>query len=263
MEFIKRLRRYKIFQHSQTEPVEFHDSIIEASNWVASLPGLDIFSEGFSIFRWNTVFGFLSVIVFVLTSVYTALDVRGNAKDLMFCLVTFGMAPHESVKFYTFLGFRDKFIWLHQYTRTLYREECNARTKSIMMDNLFILHVIVKTIFISYSVAYVVMVSLPLVFSMATGEKILPFGFRMPYFDQTTWFGYNSNYALHFVLSLYVLSEGMGPDSMFMVLMMSSFTQIDLLKTSLQELSEKINKKELNIGNSLKHIINRHQEHLR
>ncbi|XP_001846839.2 odorant receptor 10a [Culex quinquefasciatus] len=107
------------------------------------------------------------------------------------------------------------------------------------------------------------MVSLPLEFSMATGQKILPFGFRMPYFDQTTWFGYNSNYALHFVLSLYVLSEGMGPDSMFMVLMMSSFTQIDLLKTSLQELSEKINKKELNIGNSLKHIINRHQEHLR
>ncbi|EDS44809.1 conserved hypothetical protein [Culex quinquefasciatus] len=45
MEFVKGLRRFRIFQHSQTNPAEFHRHVIVAPNAAARLAGLDIFTE--------------------------------------------------------------------------------------------------------------------------------------------------------------------------------------------------------------------------
>lgn len=263
MEFVKGLRRFRIFQHSQTNPAEFHRHVIVAPNAAARLAGLDIFTEGYTIIQWTVFFGIFFIGVYLFNCAFTAYEVRNNTKDLIFCLVTFGMAPHESVKFYTFLFFREEFLWMHQYTMNLYREECCDRTINMMMDNIFLLSVIVKMMMISYTFSIISIDLFPLAYSLITGEKIFPFGIYIPFVDHTTWFGYFVNFMLQVLLTLYVISESMGPDSMYMITMMSSFMQIDLLILSLKDLSNKILANDLNVEQNLKSIIKRYQEHVK
>lgn len=152
---------------------------------------------------------------------------------------------------------------MHQYTMNLYREECCDRTINMMMDNIFLLSVIVKMMMISYTFSIISIDLFPLAYSLITGEKIFPFGIYIPFVDHTTWFGYFVNFMLQVLLTLYVISESMGPDSMYMITMMSSFMQIDLLILSLKDLSNKILANDLNVEQNLKSIIKRYQEHVK
>ncbi|KAL9704978.1 hypothetical protein quinque_008496 [Culex quinquefasciatus] len=262
MEFIKRLRRYRFFQHSFTEPSQFFDSLIVVPSMIGKLTNLNVLNKDHQVFTWNLTPVVTGMIVYFYTSFDTAYAVRESTEELIFCLVTIGIGIQGAGRIFTFLIFREKLVWIHQYTTDLYREECNPRTKSFLMDSVFLLSVVLKVMLTCYAFTSISMDVAPLLFTIVSGEKILPFGFYLPYLDRFTWFGYFSNYVMHIFMTVYVSSMDMGTDSIYMMTLMSAFTQIDLLKLSLEEMSEMVDQKHEDLENFFKKLINRHQEHL-
>ncbi|EDS44805.1 conserved hypothetical protein [Culex quinquefasciatus] len=229
---------------------------------IGKLTNLNVLNKDHQVFTWNLAPVVTGMIVYFYTSFDTAYAVRESTEELIFCLVTIGIGIQGAGRIFTFLIFREKLVWIHQYTTDLYREECNPRTKSFLMDSVFLLSVVLKVMLTCYAFTSISMDVAPLLFTIVSGEKILPFGFYLPYLDRFTWFGYFSNYVMHIFMTVYVSSMDMGTDSIYMMTLMSAFTQIDLLKLSLEEMSEMVDQKHEDLENFFKKLINRHQEHL-
>ncbi|XP_038104467.1 odorant receptor 67d [Culex quinquefasciatus] len=205
----------------------------------------------------------VSILVYIYCCVFTAYEVRCSVKELIFCLVTSGLAPHKTVHVWTFLMFRKELYWFHQYTKDLYREECKDRTKSMLMKNVSLLSVTTKLMLVAYTCISSAMDIVPIISSAASGEKTLPFGFYIPFLDHTSSPGFTCNFIIHVTLTVYVLCSGYGADCIYLIAMASSFTQIDVLMSALRELTTEIEAKKSDVGECLNQIIVRHQEHLK
>lgn len=263
MDFIRGLKRFKIFQHSFIEPCSFYLHQIKAPNSVAKMCGLDVYTLDYKMPNKAVMVTLTLLVVYLYANATTAYELRHETEDLINCWVTIGLAILVVVKTATFAVFRKDLLWLHQYTETLYREECNPRTKNMLMHNIFLLSVILKAMLLCYALTSCCLDAAPLLFLVQTGEKTLPFGFYIPHIDRFSWVGYAINYAFQIILTIYVSSGDMGPDCLYMIISMNSFTQIDLLIASLSELNDKIQNSGNDIGNCLEKIIRRHQEHLK
>ncbi|XP_039432321.1 putative odorant receptor 83c [Culex pipiens pallens] len=263
MTLIKKLNSYKLFRHSYTEPFEFYDSLIVIPNRIAKIIGLDVFSENYKVLTWNWFSLIMMISVYFYCTAITAYEVRFDTGDLIYCLVEGGIGIQGLAKIYTYLVYRKELVWIHQYTKQLYREACNAETKSMLMDNIFLLKVAIIVMLMCYAFTSISLITAPMLFSIMTGEKILPFGFYIPYLDRTEWFGYLINYAVHLYDTIYVSAEDMAADTIYMITMLSAFTQIDLLMMSLKETSQILDKDDENLQAHLNSVIKRHEEHLK
>ncbi|XP_053686234.1 uncharacterized protein LOC128735772 [Sabethes cyaneus] len=114
-----------------------------------------------------------------------------------------------------------------------------------------------------YAFTGIALVIVPFCFMLITKQKILPYGFHIPYIDKSTWGGYALNYFLQLLLTINVSSGDMGSDCIYVIMMMSSFTQIDLIMCSLKSIDHMIQQKDANVQNTIEEIIVKHQEHLK
>ncbi|XP_058833755.1 putative odorant receptor 83c [Topomyia yanbarensis] len=263
MDFINGLQRFKLFQNFIRNPSEFSAQLLVIPNRVASIVGLDVYSPDYTVPNRNLMYSLISVCIFYYIDTTSAYEMRHEPENLINCLVTFGIGIQIIGKVFTFVYFRKDLIGMHEYTLVLLKEECNPRTKPMLMGKLFLLSVILKTMLICYAFTSVVLDVVPLLFLWQTGEKILPFGFYIPYIDPNSWSGYLLNYALQILLTVFVSSGDMGPDCIYVIILMNAFIQIDLLVSSLQEVNRQIELGDEEMANCFQKIIKRHQEHLK
>ncbi|XP_058463385.1 odorant receptor 67d-like [Malaya genurostris] len=263
MSFLNRLQRFRLYRHSFTNPAEFAAELIAIPTTVAKLHGSHIFSSGFTAINRYMVVSSCYMMLFSFMTFITAYEMRNDSEGLIFALVTFGTGIQCLGKLCTFLYFRKNLYWMHSYTLDLYKEECNPRTKTMLMNRVFLLSVILKTMLVSYVFTSAVMIGVPVFYSWKFGEKILPFGFYVPYVNHDTWSGYLLNYVVHIIATSYAFSASYGGDGVCIILLMSSFIQIDLLIASLKEVNQQLEANGKDVGELLKKIIQRHQEHLK
>ncbi|XP_053688931.1 odorant receptor 67d-like [Sabethes cyaneus] len=262
MDSLGKLEQMKLFRHSFKDPAEFCTQIVVIPNKISKLIGLDIFSSTYKMPNFYTAFTLFVAVMylyFTWTSVY---EMRHDLEEVINCLVTLGVAVQCVWKLAIFAINRKELLWMHEYNISLFKEECNPRTKSMLMRNIFLLSVILKVMLISYAFTSFSLDFAPLLYLLKTGEKLLPFGFYMPYLDHKSWGGYIINYMVHILMTVYVSSGDMGPDCFYMTMLMNSFTQIDLLIDSLKEMNEKIEQNCDDIVPIFEKIVKRHQEHL-
>ncbi|XP_019527969.3 putative odorant receptor 83c [Aedes albopictus] len=262
MSFLKKLQRFRIFQHSFKEPAEFYAHQIKFPNKVSKISGLDVFSEDFQILNPRVTFSVSLLMFYFYINIVSAYEMRDNTEDLINSLTTIGIAIQSVTKIVTFGVFRKDLVWLHQYTKTLYREECNPRTRDLLMNDVFLLSVILKTMIVGYAFTSISLDFAPVLVLTYTGLKLLPFGFYIPFLDQFSWTGYMINYFVQILLTVFVTSQDMGPDCIYMIISMNSFTQINLIVDSLKELSRHIDEGDSDMDDQIISIIQRHQEHL-
>ncbi|KAL1401263.1 hypothetical protein pipiens_006745 [Culex pipiens pipiens] len=124
----------------------------------------------------------------------------------------------------------------------------------VMFAGVSIVRVIVKVMLLCYAFTSISLILVPLLYTIQSGEKTLPFGFYIPQLDRDTWFGYFCNYAIQIYLTTYVSSLDMGTDCIYMMTLMSSFTQIDLLKMSLVEMNKMIDNEDKDLDNFFKQL---------
>ncbi|EJY57562.1 AAEL017557-PA [Aedes aegypti] len=263
MGFLKRLNRFKIFQHSFKEPADFYAHQIKTPNMISKISGLNVFSEDFTVPN-KFLFGILLLLGFYFyINAASAYEMRNDTEDLINSLTTFGIATQAASKLVIFIIFRKDLNWLHKYTEQLYREECNPRTRELLTDNVFLLSVILKTMMVGYGFTSFSLDVAPMLVLAFTGSKLLPFGFYIPHIDRFSWFGYIINYMVQIILTVFVTSEDMGPDCIYMIISMNAFTQIDLIIDSLKEVNRHIEAGDLEVDDHIIKIIQRHQEHLK
>ncbi|XP_055534108.1 putative odorant receptor 83c [Wyeomyia smithii] len=262
MDLIQKMEQYKLFRHSFDDPAEFCAQIIATPNKISKLIGLDIFSAGYSSRNFNTIFTLFVAIFYLYLTFTSVYNMRHDVENVINCLVTLGVAIQCVWKLFTFAIYRKKLIWMHEYNISLFKEECNPRTRNMLMRNIFVLSAVLKVMLISYAFTSFSLDFAPLLYLAMTGAKLLPFGFFIPYLNQNSWSGYIINYVVHVILTVYVSSGDMGLDCIYMTILMNSFTQIDLLVISLHEMNEMIEQDCDNIKPVFEKIVRRHQEHL-
>ncbi|XP_058456982.1 odorant receptor 67d-like [Malaya genurostris] len=219
---------------------EFAAELIAIPTKAAKLHGSHIFSSGYSATNRFVVVSSCYMMLFCTMTFITAYEMRNDSEGLIYALATFGTGIQCLGKLGTLLYFRKNLYWMHSYTLDLYKEECNPRTKTMLMSRVFLLSVILKTMLLGYILTGVVMSGAPIYFSWKLGEKILPFGFFLPYVNHDTWSGYLLNYVIHAWGTSYAVSASFSGDGVCVILLMSSFIQIDLLIASLKEVNQQI-----------------------
>lgn len=263
MDFVQRLRYNRFLKTSYADPSEFYDSLIVAPSRIAKVTGINVLSKDYKVYTFRLFTVFVGMVIYFYTSFVTAYQVRHSTEELIFCLVTIGIGFQVPTKVFTCVIYRKEMVWIHQYARDLYHQECSPRTKTKLMSDIFLVSVIVKVMLLCYAFTSISLILVPLLYTIQSGEKTLPFGFYIPQLDRDTWFGYFCNYAIQIYLTTYVSSLDMGTDCIYMMTLMSSFTQIDLLKMSLVEMNKMIDNEDKDLDNFFKQVIKRHQEHLK
>ncbi|KAL9704981.1 hypothetical protein quinque_008499 [Culex quinquefasciatus] len=123
MEFVKKLSKKKVFQHTNMEPSEFYTSMLVIPNKIAAIVGLDVFSKDYKTVSANLM-GLISIyVLFAYVSVCTVVEVRHDVNDLIYCLVTVGIGLQGVMKIFTFLRYRKDLVWIQDYSKALYKEE--------------------------------------------------------------------------------------------------------------------------------------------
>ncbi|XP_038114055.1 odorant receptor 30a isoform X2 [Culex quinquefasciatus] len=261
MEFVKKLSRKQLFQHSYKDPSEYFASLLVLPNKIAGVAGLDVLSPDFKRFTPNLIGLVLTYVMFAGVSFSTIVEVRDDVDDLIYCLVTLGMGMQGLMKIFTFLLARDELVWIQEYSKRLFREEGIAH-KCLIMNNILLMNVVTKLILVFYAFTTVFMLVAPMFITLTTDHKLLTFGFWLPFVDRFSWLGYGCNLVMHVIMSIFISAENMGPDTIYFMTLINSYTQIDLMLAKIREVNNKIANNNASYKEKLNDVFKRHQEHL-
>jgi hypothetical protein len=108
---------------------------------------------------------------------------------------------------------------------------------------------------------------IPLGVKLFTGDLVLPFGFKLPWIDESTAVGYSINFC-HHMLQSYITGFGFSAiDGMFAINMLQSYCVFDELYLMLDELNEDLKDRKRRsspeIRKQLVKIVQKHQDLLR
>lgn len=191
------------------DPLEYFASLLVLPNRIAGVAGLDVLSPDFERFTPNLIGLVLTYVMFAGVSFSTIVEVRDDVDDLIYCLVTLGMRMQGLMK--TFLLARDELVWIQEYSKRLFREEGIAH-KCLIMNNILLMNVVTKLILVFY--AFI----------------------RRSFFVAWLW----GNLVMHVIISIFISAENMGPDTIFFMTLINSYTQIDLMLAKIREVNNKI-----------------------
>lgn len=119
-----------------------------------------------------------------------------------------------------------------------------------------------------YAVCGVFTILNPIAVKLSTGNLVLPYGFKLPFIDEFSFFGYLINLLHHLTQDFLVVFGFMTSDGLYAIIVIHVYCVFDVLIQSLDELHEAINKKTKNeetleIRRKLKSIVKLHQQLLR
>lgn len=260
---MERLHNLRIFRHSYVDPSEFYAYLIDITNTACKIIGLDVFSPGYTLRTYRFYYIVVLTIFYIYVDVSTAWEMRHEPENFINCLVTIGIAFQLAGKFGTFACFQTELVWMHNYVKDLYQKESLSEKKAMIMNNVVLLNIFIKTMLTCYAFTGVALVVVPLFFLLTEKQKILPYGFHIPFIDKSSWGGYCVNYLLQLLLTINVSSGDMGSDCIYVIMMMSSFTQIDLILSSLRNVDRRIQDEDVEVQKIIEEIIEKHQEHLK
>ncbi|KAL9704980.1 hypothetical protein quinque_008498 [Culex quinquefasciatus] len=172
MEFVKKLSKKQLFQHSYKDPSEYFASLLVLPNKITGVAGLDVLSPDFKRFTPNLIGLVLTYVMFAGVSFSTIVEVRDDVDDLIYCLVTLGMGMQGLMKIFTFLLARDELVWIQEYSKRLFREEGIAH-KCLIMNNILLMNVVTKLILVFYAFTTVFMLVAPMFITLTTDHKLL------------------------------------------------------------------------------------------
>jgi hypothetical protein len=81
----------------------------------------------------------------------------------------------------------------------------------------------------------------PLIVKIVTGNLILPYGFKLPFIDETSVTGYAINFAHHLLQDYIVVFGFICADSVYAIIVINIYCVYDVIGQMLDELNEMIN----------------------
>jgi 7tm Odorant receptor len=240
-------------------------AMIQKVNWIGKIIGCDIYSQDYSC--CNFLF-FMMMITLTLSSainVYSLYLYRKNIERFCFCFITFASMIQGLYKLYIFIYHQPKnqelIARIEHFITNLDTKESNAIFDKWMLYSCHISVALLLTVLIT--VCFIAVY--PAILYLFVGEKILHFGYVIPFVDWTTPFGYCLNFIFD-IIGLYFFccsTTSSVIDTINYIVM--SLGQFELLEHLIKELDKLIlidgrNLNDEKIKNSISLIVELHNE---
>lgn len=226
------------FSSDSLSTKEMLKKIVWFINFVSYFVGCDILEPDFTIFSKRF---FVCVANLFASYVLNFINIYWFREDLVrvcFCLVTLLIALQGVIKLYTFVFHRDKILSLLNRLEKIITKFNTERTNNIFEKWLMITsHVgfLATTLFLVGSFFVLIY---PIIVYLFTGEKILHFGFELPWVDWKTLPGYTLNFVYSGSLVYLFIMAQISSWFLNVSFIVIIFGQFELLKVFLEDLDE-------------------------
>lgn len=271
MLFVKnRLRRLKRFKDDHKALYFFKQTADCINRWGYPV-GLSILEESFTPINARLIFLVIFNSVFVIFNINSVMARKNeDMVEVMISCITIGMALQGLVKQYTFLGNYKEVAELIHSGSSFYDILQHDKMKKTARDFAFFGWMVVLH-FIRY--AYILAVCgcyfIPIIYSHLFMEKReLPFAVEIPLINENTDLGYWINAFYLLISSIYEMVGLVATDSIYLLLLLNGFTQLENIYFELEMLDKLILDKEMHdrpkkISEQLNNIIQLHQKYIR
>ncbi|CAO1437120.1 unnamed protein product [Diamesa tonsa] len=247
--------------------VELYNQALDYTNRWGKLVGLDIFTTNYDRFNLRVLLLMFDVVTYTMTTIYCIFDFYNDLEQLVFCLVTYGFATQGFAKIQTF--------WMHR--KDIYKIDEIIREFHILQNHIQVKQLLEKYALFSlkgskicsllYVLCGIVLFSNFIFVKLLLNQKTLPFGFKLPWLEPYSYWGYPINLLHQLTQTCFTTSGFIFSDCVYITIVMQIYCIYDILQHLLDNLNETINRQinelenlESDIKNQLILIIELHQK---
>ena len=201
------------------------------------LIGCDIFLKKFSVHTFMFYCLFFDLISYSFISIYNIYLFREDFIRSTFCVVTLGMGFQGAIKLYTFVFHRSDMLRLYDLIVIFQQSVTSLEIKNALENSVLNVCIASLVLIPTYVVSGVLMFIYPIVYYMVYNEKILHFGFILPFIDEHSQFGYALNFFHHSLQIYVVINATIGSNIGFITFTNGAFGQYDALQLLIKKLN--------------------------
>ncbi|XP_052871773.1 uncharacterized protein LOC128277363 [Anopheles cruzii] len=265
MDYIRKLHKYRFFRFI---PKDTYTGSIVITDLIDSFNrgmGVSMFKRDWNLCHLVFVFGNMILTIYLISVFYTGILYRREITKLIFCVSTFGFGIQALVKIIFFVFKRSRVLDLNEvnlrYYKTMLHE--SERVRRVICENITLSYIVVKGTFYIYLAFVVASLVIPGLASFFLPERILPFGFILPFVDPDSFVGYVLNYCSQSIAAYYYWRISAGSDCTIVFNLLTASGQLDGLMTLIDELNDQLESGEAPaaIRKKIVKIIQQHQYH--
>ncbi|XP_035898518.1 odorant receptor 67d [Anopheles stephensi] len=265
MEYLRGLKKYHFFHYSATDPLEASMDLTAGIETFNKSMGVSFFRRKHSFINFFFIFGISNLVLYVVSVLKSAYESRHDTTKLIYCIATFGFCCQAIMKIYSFIITRQRVIDLYENNLRYYQDmtgQSNA-VKRVLCDNASLIYIVIKGTVLIYLILVIATMTIPGFSSLFLADRILPFGFVMPFFRADTLTGYIWNYLIQVIMATYYWIITVGSDITTIYNLITANGQLDVLMTIIGELDEQLERGECpeRIRDKIIEIVRQHQHH--
>ena len=216
---------YEMFQKSMDSYARFFCRVI----------GVDVLSESFHL-NFATYFLFIDLMSFFIISFQNIYSFRNDFIRSTFCILTLGMGFQGAIKLYTFVFRRPDILQLYDLIIFFQKSVKSFKIKNALENSVLNSCIAALILIPMYIMSGILMFIYPIVYYMIYGEKILHFGFILPFIDVESHLGYALNFFYDALQIFFIINGTIASNMGFMMFITGAFGQYDALNVFLRKL---------------------------
>uniref|UniRef100_A0A182FTH4 Uncharacterized protein n=2 Tax=Anopheles albimanus TaxID=7167 RepID=A0A182FTH4_ANOAL len=206
--------------------------------WWANFLGLDITEANYKG-NIRTYVAMTAIFIYVFGMWYTVWFYWANWIKLVEAATIYALACQGMVKIYTVYRYHYFFVNMYARLEKFHREQTqHSKNNASLLSNIHRIRQVSKLISLQYSLMCAIYALTPIAVYLYNGEKVLCFGYLLPFTDPDIPLHYFLNVAYqHYVL--FVAWAGFSASESVIVLFVASLAgYVDVLKNTVDEMNE-------------------------
>ncbi|XP_055600397.1 uncharacterized protein LOC129749447 [Uranotaenia lowii] len=264
MNLAERLQRFSLFRTDFNTADELYFKVTGIIDVINLGAGFSSFIRKWNFLNIRFIQGINTLFVYLYCEFTSATYYRNDMEEFLFCITTFGISIQCSAFIYLFILRRGMILDIHELNLKYYKLKSvlDAKIQKSLRSSSSITYLAVILTIIVYNVLMFLMACIPVIYTIKTNNKVLPYGFKMFFAD--TWTAYSLNMLFQFNCQYYVSICTVSANCTLVVLLLTAFGQIDAiieLFNQLQEMTQIPETPEESLKEKIEEIIALHQYH--
>lgn len=219
---------------------QMFDKIIERVNFAARLLGSDIFTENFTIVNLLFFWTFGNILAHIILTIHNVYHYGDDLARFCFLMITVLSAIQGVSMIHVFVFHREDILDLTRRIGVLL-EKYNTEKINQMFEKWIIRSCHCGMLLTGLIVGSCILVFLyPIGFYLIFGNKILHFGFELPWIDWQSPLGYTLNFAYAGLIIYLFLFALICTTYVTILFIVTSFSHFELIKILFEELNQLI-----------------------
>ncbi|XP_065078600.1 uncharacterized protein LOC135701671 [Ochlerotatus camptorhynchus] len=162
---------------------------------------------------------------------------RHDIEKILHNITTFGFSIQMSAKIYLFVICQKRITEIHELNLIFFEDNCSnsSNVKNALVKNAMLTNVVLKLTAMSTVMLCVILAFAPVLYSIITSDKLLPYGFE--WVHSNTWTAYFINYPFQCITTSYVALATVSTDATFILYLLTGCGKVDTLIAMFQDLN--------------------------